>query len=453
MFDLNENPSVSDYLEWIETLNHKTMSLGLERVSLVFDKLKSQLDISPKATVITVAGSNGKGSTIAALSSIYANSGYRVGAYTSPHLFSFNERIRVNGEMISDAALLEALSEVESARGDVPLTFYEYSTLACFCYFAKLNLDVYLLEVGLGGRLDAVNIIDADCAVITSISLDHTQYLGNTREAIAREKAGILRSNIPVIISCSRPPLSLIDCANNLNCKISCLNNEFGYTKHESTFDWWGGDKSLLALPIFGLHPDNLAGALQVIDILSDKLPVSDENKYNGLSNINITGRFQLETSAKVNNCVFIFDVAHNGASVEWLSCQLNTWLEKNKSLNDEHVGKVHAIFGVSNDKAIEPMLEPLKTIVDNWVITELGGERNLCNAWLQRYVLAICGTQPYTYYSVADAFHATLSLVRPGDCVLIFGSFITVERAMQLFRDLESQSMEDNINELPSLA
>ena len=270
--------SLADWLDYIERIHPKTIQLGLERVA----KVRDTLERSTSAVILTVAGTNGKGSTCAMLESILLAAGYKVGLYTSPHLLRYNERVRVDGVPVSDERLCAAFESVERARGDVTLTYFEFGTLAAWEIFTSQPLDAVILEVGLGGRLDAVNAFDADCALLTSIGLDHTDYLGDTRERIGSEKAGIFRTGKLAVVADSDPPRSVLERANSLGADLRLIGRDFGYQQQGQQWMYWGwnGRRGGLAAPALrgARQLANAAAALAALDAVRKRLPGQDRN-------------------------------------------------------------------------------------------------------------------------------------------------------------------------------
>ncbi|HLY95950.1 MAG: bifunctional tetrahydrofolate synthase/dihydrofolate synthase, partial [Sideroxydans sp.] len=300
--------TLAEWLTYLESLHPKTIALGLERVAQV----KQRLNLQPDFPVIIVGGTNGKGSACAMLEAILHAAGYRVGCYTSPHLLDYNERVRIGKQPASDAELCASFAQIEQARGDTPLTYFEFGTLAAMQCFIGHTVDVAILEVGLGGRLDAVNVFDADCAVVTSVDIDHVDYLGDTREQIAFEKAGIFRRGRVAICADSDVPQAVQTHAQQVGAELWCIGSEFGYAAHQGQWDYRSKVGSRSALPIpalrgaFQLH--NASAVLAVLDALKGELPVSMEAVRRGLVEVQLAGRFQFVPGKPQ----LILDVAHN---------------------------------------------------------------------------------------------------------------------------------------------
>ena len=395
---------LSDWLNWLETIHPVAIDMGLERVSLVADRLKLYPANKP---LILVGGTNGKGSTVAMLSSIYRNAGYRVGAYTSPHISHFCERIRVNGKMVDEAAVVNALAFIEQGRAPETLTYFEYTTLAAMHVFTDMQCDVLLLEVGLGGRLDATNIWDADCSIITSIALDHEAYLGSDVSVIATEKAAIGRKGKPFIVGEKNPPSSLADYAS----------------AHE--FDMIDvGSLPLDKLPqpaMPGEYQRRNAGcAVAAIKALESTLPVSEQIITASLSDTRVAGRFE---RVMINDCVVIMDVAHNPAGAAALT---EAWM------SEFGTQKADIVFAAMADKDIESVVGALNPLADTWHCASLNVPRAIDIDGLSIIVKQIAKSKDVAEYaSVAEALQSAFVNVKKGKrAVLVAGSFYTIADA-----------------------
>ena len=309
--------SLQGWLKWQESFHPLYIDLGLERAAQVFYALHPDY---VKPPTITVAGTNGKGSSVAYLEAIYIAQGYRVGAYTSPHILKYNERIKIDGEPVSDDRICEAFARIESVRGNTSLSYFEFSTLAALDIFRRAGVDVQLLEVGLGGRLDAVNIVDPDVALITSISIDHIEWLGGTREAIGREKAGIFRAAIPAITGDPEPPESLMQSAVDQHTSLYCIGKDFDYKKQLTGWDWFSADRQMLQLPEPGLKGEhqyrNASAVILAVTKMDKILPVTEASIKQGLANVHLAGRFQLIDG----DIPVLLDVGHNPQAVRTLA-------------------------------------------------------------------------------------------------------------------------------------
>ena len=413
---MNHQPeTLSDWLSYLEQLHPKTIELGLERVALV----KDSLELTPAFPIITVGGTNGKGSTCAMLEAILNDAGYRVGCYTSPHLLRYNERVRINREEVTDAELCAAFAAVESGRAETALTYFEFGTLAAVWHFIRSKVDVMILEVGLGGRLDAVNVFDADCAIITSIDLDHMDYLGDTREAIGFEKAGIARHNKPVI--CAEPdmPASIANYAAKIGAVLYRIGHEFSYSPMASQWNFDGPRGSRHALPFPALRGafqlGNASACIVALDELKDRLPVTVNNIRNGLLDTRLAGRFQVMPGRPA----IVLDVAHNPHAAGALAENL-----KNMPCS----GRTIAVFAMLADKDIAGVVNALKQQIDIWLLADIKEKRGAtANDLLQILRAAGTGQQTELLENVAAAYQRACILASENDRIIVFGSFYTV--------------------------
>ncbi len=409
---------LQDWLQWQEQLHPREIDLGLDRVALVARRLGVD---RPGCKVITVAGTNGKGSSLAMLESIYREAGYRTGLYTSPHLFKYNERIRINGRFIDDSSLCQAFAAIDEARGETSLSYFEFGTLAALWCFRQHELDVILLEVGLGGRLDAVNLVDADVALITSIDIDHVDWLGDDREVIGLEKAGIMRSGRPAIISDPEPPLQMQEYARKLGARLMCLGKDFHYHKQADEWSWSTSEGALesLALPALSgeFQFNNASGVLMAIQVLQNVLPVAIEAMSRGLSRTRIVGRLMVvQEQPRV-----LFDVAHNPHGARALAA----YLQQNPV-----AGATHVVIGIMSDKDVHGLLTGLCAQVSSWHVCAPDVGRSMPADQLKKAVEEVCGGKVSSYDGVATAFDQALTLAQPEDQVVIMGSFFTVAEA-----------------------
>ena len=419
--------SLNDWLTRLESLHPKTIELGLDRVSEVAQRLGVHFD----CPVITVGGTNGKGSTCAMLESILLQGGYRVGLYTSPHLLRFNERARINGELASDEALCKNFEAVEAVRGDVSLTYFEFTTLAILKYFADASLDAVILEVGLGGRLDAVNLVDPDVAIVTSVDLDHQDYLGDTREKIGFEKAGIFRSGRAAICSDPSPPQSLIDHAVAIGADLWLFGRDFNYSGDRQQWNYGGRQQRRSALAYPSLRGANqllnASAALAALEVLRERLPLGAQEVRSGLVMVELPGRFQVLPGRPA----VILDVAHNPHAAATLAQNL------------EQMGfhpYTHAVFGAMADKDIAGILAHLADRIDHWYLTGLPLPRaasaqslvaELTKAGVRVSDTAGAERSIQCFATPADAYAAARSRATENDRIAIFGSFITVAGVM----------------------
>ena len=416
------------WLSYLESLHPSSIDMGLERVRLVAARLALETD----AIKIVVGGTNGKGSTCAMLESIYLAAGYRVGLYTSPHLIKFNERARINGEIVTDAVFVEQFEAVEQARQDVSLTYFEFTTLAILRLFAQSALDVLVLEVGLGGRLDAVNIVDADCSIITSVDIDHTEYLGSTRELIGFEKAHIYRAHKPAICSDPSPPQSLLDYASAIGADLWLFGRDFNYSGDRQQWAFAGRNQRRNAMAYPALRGANqllnASAALAAIESLREYVSVPQQAVRQGLINASLPGRFQILPGQPT----IILDVAHNphAAAV----------LEKNLGNMGFHP-YTYAVFGMLADKDIESVVKHLAPRIDHWFCATLPGPRGLAAAALSSKIehsvqtLTPALSDPLkvsTFDTVALAYAAARKLSNADDRIIVFGSFVTVAGVLE---------------------
>ncbi len=435
--------SLSDWLSWQETLHPNEIELGLERVKSVWQAMQpNQLS----APVITVAGTNGKGSSIAFLQSIYLAAGYRVGSYTSPHLYRYNERICIDGLAVEDDPLIQAFERIDKTRGETSLTYFEFGTLAALSIFASAMqsdqpLDVILLEVGLGGRLDAVNIINADLALITSIDLDHQDWLGDNKEQIGKEKAGIFRENKICVISDPDAPSSVEQHAIQCGCIRYRAGRDFGFSEETpGQWDWYGlglnkQDRnqddpvkrmSKTALPRPALtgqqQLQNASGAVMVTEALKDGLPVSLQAIREGLLNAKLAGRFEI----RQNKITTILDVAHNPAAAQVLANTLVEFAQANAC-----VGQFRCLFSVLADKDIAGVLAPMMSLCQHWSTATVPHPRSASASKIERELRKLNpDTQIDCYDSVRQAYQHLLANAQPEDTIVVFGSFYTVAEA-----------------------
>ena len=409
--------NLQDWLAHCERLHPRTIEMGLERSQTVAARMELRFD----CPVITVAGTNGKGSTCAMLEAIALQAGWRTGVYTSPHLVDFQERCRIRGDIVQPADLVPHFERVEVARREISLTYFEFTTLAIMSLLAATSLDVVILEVGLGGRLDTVNIIDADCAVITSIDLDHMELLGADREAIGREKAGILRAGRPAIVSDPVPPQSVIDRANAIGADLWLLGRDFNFSGDPQQWSWAGRGRRYAGLAYPALRGANqllnASGVLAALESLRERLPVTAQAIRNGFSMVELPGRFQVVPGQPA----LVLDVAHNPHSVAALAANLDAM---------GFYPTTHAVFGAMADKDLAPMLRKMGPLVDRWYFTDLDTPRaaradDLLARWTaQETRKDVVGS---SHASPMTALRAAAATADPADRIVVFGSFYTV--------------------------
>lgn len=411
--------SLLDWLKWQEGFHPRAIDLGLKRAASVFKSLNPD---AVKPPTVIIAGTNGKGSCIAYLESIYRAQGYRVGAYTSPHILKYNERIRIDGESVSDELICQAFERIDAVRDNISLSYFEFGTLAALDIFWRSELDVQLLEVGLGGRLDAVNIIDADTSLITSISVDHVDWLGETREAIAFEKAGIFRKNTPAIIGDLNPPTSLSEQAIKMHTPLLTINQEFNFQQTGENWEWTcsGNNKhKYSALPPPGLKGkhqyQNAASVLMAVTEMQRLLPVSEQSIHSGLQSIQLKGRFQLIEG----DIPILLDVAHNPQAVTALVDYLES---------DFPDKKIHAVFAMMKDKDITSVIDIIKSRINHWFFTPLNNSRAASEDLMQD-CFSQCKVSDVTFgfKDFSEAYRAAERKAKEGDLILVFGSFFLV--------------------------
>lgn len=426
--DLSLPATLPQWLEHCERLHPQTIEMGLDRVRTVAQRLNQGQGLQPACPVITVAGTNGKGSTCAMLEAIYQQAGYRTGVYTSPHLVHFEERCRIWGEVAPADALLPAFAEVEAARrGDgvsqpeVSLTYFEFTTLAIVLTLARAGLDVIILEVGLGGRLDAVNVLDADCAVITSIDLDHMEYLGPDREAIGYEKAGIMRTGRPVVVSDPVPPQSVLDRALEVGADLWRLGRDFHFAGDKQQWGWTGRSRRYSGLAYPALRGANqlvnASGVLAALEALHLRLPVTAQAVRNGLAMVELPGRFQIVPGQPT----LVLDVAHNPHSVAALAENLDAM---------GFYPTTHAVFGAMADKDLRVMFERVGPLIDRWYFTDLPLARaakalDLSAIWQGTNQRPDVRSSQHA--DPQQALDAAVAQADPADRIVVFGSFFTV--------------------------
>jgi dihydrofolate synthase/folylpolyglutamate synthase len=415
--------SLGEWLDYIERLHSRPIVLGLDRVRRVGDAL----GIVQGPPVITVGGTNGKGSTCAMLERILACAGYRVGLYTSPHLLRYNERVRVAGVPVPDEALAEAFLEVELARLDVPLTYFEFGTLAAWQVFSRSRLDALILEVGMGGRLDAVNIVDADCAVVTNVDLDHTEFLGATREQIGYEKAGIFRPGRPAIVADPNAPATLLGHAESLGADCRLLGRDFGFVTDANQWQFWSrrGDRIVrrggLAHPALRGASQllNASAAIAALESMAGLLPVSMQDIRRGLMEVELPGRFQILPGRPT----VVLDVAHNPHAAASLAANLGDM---------GFFDRTWAVFGMLKDKDVAGVVERVASRIDRWLLASLDGPRGASAGQLAEVLelmgIAQCADQ---FVGPAVAYRAAQEQAAQNDRIVVFGSFLTVAGAM----------------------
>ena len=413
--------SLADWLSRLESLNINSIDLGLNRVAQV----KDAMGLTPPCPVITVAGTNGKGSVVAMLSTILHTAGYRVGTFTSPHLLAYNERVAIDLQPASDALLIAGFAAVEAGRGDTRLTYFEFSALAAIYTFLAAKVDVIVLEVGLGGRLDAVNAFDPDCAVVVSVDLDHLDWLGSNREAIGREKAGVFRAGVQAICADSRPPRSVIEYAQQIGAPLWCIGQDFGYSKHDDSPQWnfWLGDTRRSAPPIPALRGGyqlaNASAALAALEAVRQQLPVGMGDIRRGLLDVEWPGRFQVLPGRPV----VVLDVAHNPHAARALA---------GNTLSLGFAEHRYAVFSILGDKDADAVIAAMQEHVDTWLIAPVDSPRALPLDVLAAKLAEHGARDVRQLASVAQAWQLATSQASENDRITVFGSFYTVAEVMK---------------------
>jgi len=412
--------TLADWLTYLESLHPKTIALGLERVGQV----KQRLNLRPEFPIIIVGGTNGKGSVCAMLEAILHAAGYKVGCYTSPHLLVYNERVRIAKQQVSDAELCNSFAQIEQVRDDIPLTYFEFGTLAAMQCFIGHKVEVAILEVGLGGRLDAVNVFDADCSVVTSVDIDHTDYLGTTREQIAFEKAGIFRSGRVAICADSDVPQSLRKHAQDVGADLRCIGTDFGFAPHDGQWDYRSSvcSRSALAYPALrgAFQLNNASAALAVLDALRDTLPVTMGVVRRGLVEVELAGRFQFVPGQPQ----LILDVGHNPHAARSLA----------KNLANLPPAKTFAVFSMLKDKDIGSVVRALDAQIDVWLVAGIDAPRGATTAeMLQVLQNARVHGEVKPCASITEALHEASNRAGENDRIAAFGSFYTVAEVMRV--------------------
>lgn len=412
--------SLDDWLAWQSILHAREIELGLDRIREVAKRLKV---IDNKFTVITVAGTNGKGSTVAILSTILHHAGYKVGTYTSPHIIHYNERIRIGLRCVGDEQLCASFAKIDAAREDISLSFFEFATLTALDIFNEQQVDVAILEVGLGGRLDATNIIDCDLAFVISISLDHTEWLGNSRESIGYEKAGIFRAGVPAVCGDVNPPATIVEVAQKVDAQLYQLNEQYSYEVAQSSWSFMADGVELHGLPL-----PNLSGAIQIrnaatalmgLHCVHDKLPITFEAIKTGLREVTLEGRFQ----RIVKDCEIILDVAHNYDSASVLADNL---------LALPKPGKTIAVFAILSDKDLNGIVELIHPHVDQWYISAVDSQRAMDVTQVEQVLRQYGQTVEIKLFSsVEQAYSQAQNDANKGDRILVFGSIFTVAEVL----------------------
>ncbi len=410
--------SLEDWLAYLEQLHPKTIALGLDRVQ----RMQTRLQLFPKIPVIIVGGTNGKGSTCAMLEAIALAAGYKVGCYTSPHLMRYNERVRMNGRMLDDAALCASFKAVEAVRAEVALTYFEFGTLAALHAFLHAELDLLILEVGLGGRLDAVNIIDADVAIVTTVDIDHADYLGTTREQIGFEKAGIFRSGRPAIYADKNPPQSLVSHAAQIGTPLLQQGLDFGIQTESSAWTYWGPQSrhGALPYPLMRGAPQlaNAAAAIAALDCLRLRLPIAQADIRTGILSARLAGRFQVLPGKPE----LILDVAHNPQAAAVLADNLGAQFIS---------GRTYAVFAMLRDKDIPAVIAQVRQRIDIWCVAGLISARAASSEALVAALSAQGVSAVQVLPDIASAYAYACREASEDDRICVFGSFHTVAEVL----------------------
>ncbi|MGH8456032.1 MAG: bifunctional tetrahydrofolate synthase/dihydrofolate synthase [Stenotrophobium sp.] len=403
--------TLADWLRWQENLHPRAIAMGLERVGEVAARMGLP---DARIRTLTIAGTNGKGSSATLAAGIYRAAGYRVGLYTSPHLRRYNERIAIDGTEAADAELFRAFLAVEQARADISLTYFEFGTLAALWLFREARVDMQVLEVGLGGRLDAVNLVDTDCALITNIGLDHTDWLGPDRESIGHEKAGILRAGRPAICVDREPPASVTRHAQELGITLMRIGHEFNFTSGDGRWSWRGGEEVMPNLPMPGLRGvtqlRNAAGVIAATAALNSTLPVTPDAIRKALPALRLPGRFQ-----RIGDV--ILDVGHNAEAAAVLADNLRA---------ERIVGRVLLVLGMLTDKPVEAFAHALAPVVHGVFAAGLAGPRGQSAEALALRLRSI-GLHCTEHAEIIDAYAAARGTARAEDVIVVTGSFLSV--------------------------
>ena len=407
--------SLSDWLSHLERIHPSVIDMGLDRVARVRDRL----GLMPAFPIVAVAGTNGKGSVCAMLESILSGAGYKVGVYTSPHLLRYNERVRVQGQEAADETLAHAFARIEQARSEVSLTYFEFGTLAAMEIFTHEHVDIAVLEVGLGGRLDAVNAFDSNCAVVTSVDFDHMEFLGNSRDSIGAEKAGIFRAGRPAICGEGDAPAGLLRRVEEIGARLHLIGRDFGFNADPDKWQFWSALGKRSALPYPALRGDyqlgNAATALAALEQMRERLPVDMGAIRRGLLDVQLPGRFQVLPGRPM----VILDVGHNPHAARALASSLRRL---------PGGGRTIAVFAMLRDKDIEGVAGAMRGDVDEWLVAGLSGPRGVdAERMLEALAAARVGVPVTKFGTPAEAYQHAIRSAGQNDKILVFGSFYTV--------------------------
>ncbi len=423
--------TLAEWLQGIESLHPREIDLGLERVNIVLERLGLA---TPPFFVITVGGTNGKGSVVEMVQNALGHHGIRVGAYTSPHLLRFNERMRVNSQPLSDEQILAGINIVDQARGDVPLTYFEFTTLTALVAFRECGVQVAVMEIGLGGRLDAVNALDSQIAAVTSIDLDHVEWLGDNRESIGFEKAGIFRHGCPAVVGDPNPPESIRACARKIQARLSCIGEDFGVRPSGDELEFWNRDGQKLTVPRTALTGDlagqNTAVALQVLQSLPEQFKPSPASLYKSFGHARLFGRFHRHVDAD-RSLTWVLDVAHNVAAIGNLIPKIR---------RETGIRRWHVVLGMLKDKDAKESVSLLAPVIDRWYLAPLPGSRGQSGEELAAKIRDKVSGEVEACNSVQQALERARDQAGEGEGILVLGSFQIVGPAMEFLR-LYSQS------------
>ena len=429
--ELDQSSSIGEWLEFIDHITPKEIELGLDRVRQVYKKL----NIDQYFPIVMVAGTNGKGSTCAFLESIYHSSDYNVACYSSPHFFKFNERIRINKIPCLDEAIVDAFFKVNKARESIPLTYFEMTTLAAMLIFVENDIDIAIMEVGLGGRLDAVNVFDPEISIITSISIDHQEFLGSSIEKIFKEKSGIFRAHKNAIINFSCDEALIKKCKDDTKAIISKINADYYIEEENSKINFIGKKKSFLNLPLPGLNGkiqlQNLSGALRAVELMSKNFPVTQNALEKGIEETNITGRMQFIKK----NPLIILDVAHNKESAE----SLNQFFKQQRLK-----GKVRCVFSLLKGKNTPDITNQFMDYVDEWYVSEIDSPRaSKADEIISELIKQRKDIVSYEFNTTQEAFSKAYKNSDVDDNIIAFGSFFIVSEILEDISICQTQKIQ----------
>ncbi len=412
-----QNKTLIEWLSEIEKHSNHIHRPHLEHLKIIANRL----DIWPISTpVITVTGTNGKGSCVALLNDILQNAGYKIGKYTSPHLLRYHERIICNNQTVTDQQLCEAFSLIEKNKDEITLNYFEWTTLAALIIFKQQQLDAWILEVGVGGRLDPVNIIDADLAIISTIAIDHVNWLGNTREQIGQEKAAIMRAQKPAICGDDVTPFTVKKYAQQIGARLFCQTEHFTYQINDQNWSWRSNTSTRNNLPLPHIEIQNAATVLAAVEQLAPYFQINEQAIHTALQNTYLPGRYQ----KIVNKANQIFDVAHNPAAAQLLA---------NKLKKENGSGRIIAVVAMLNDKDHAGTISPLVPLITEWYAANLNTPRGTEAKDLARVIAEKSTRNVFCFHDVLSAYEAALKSANPNDTVVVFGSFYIVAEVLRI--------------------